>query len=78
LPHPVRLTKAQRLAKKKMWESNRHADPNAAFTTVDFLLNTRDLRNAYKILSAVKTSLAATYSASAAQLVHLPLALGMA
>lgn len=42
----------------------RYADPDAAFTMVDFLLNTGQLREAYRVLYTVKTTLAAVYSAS--------------
>lgn len=60
LPHPVRLTRPQRLEKAKL-KTSLHLKKDALFTDVDFLLNTGRLKDAIRILSAVQTRLRQTY-----------------
>ena len=65
LPHPVSLTKAERIAKSKMRKSNIEFDPTpeAAFTDIDFLINIGQLDRAFLVLSTIKATLSTTYSA---------------
>ena len=55
----------KRLAKSKIRELSFEYDPTpeAAFTDVDFLLNTSQLEQAFSILLTVKATLLTTYSA---------------
>ena len=66
LPYPVSLTKAKKLAKRKIWESSSSINPDAAFIDVDFLLNIAKLSRASIILSNVKAALKATHLATLA------------